>query len=475
MGNYPFSAPASTAGLTVSPSGDTSGAKDAAAIMAAANSAWNSGGGIVTLASGQGPWYVEGGQVAKDLQGIPVYLQIGGTIIRQTGEGPCFSLFDSLAEGSREFQGGGLLGYGIIDGALTAGDAQAFYGGDIFQLALFLQAMNYNDGAGSAGVLIDNRYLWTEQAYGRILTRNCASSVIFDVSEGNGTNTGSIERCDLGIYTDQGDPTYDGVVFRNGAFIQDGKLGLYGNYGTSASPLTSATLRIDGATPDGVLEASVSNLSTLALDIGNECDETSGSNAPYTIFFGTEENSIVNPTGNWDFGASGAFTPSNNANQVIGMLGSVQGDPNLPAFLPASGTNIADGAQDITGTSPAVITNVDITLAAFTAYDVKIYLPHLGAGALGTFTAALAGDIFSASLDIKLWTGTVLTSHLQNSGSATLLAAAPIAVQRTLEVSGTIVLGTAGPLTLTGEITAGGSAVSIDAGASMTVIPSLAP
>jgi len=446
------------------PSNDSSGATDAAAISAAIT-ALGSSPGVVRLMP-TGPWYVTGGSCKFTHSGQ--YLDAPGCVINVTGTGAGFEFVDTSTPSGRAVHGGGITGYPVIDGTATTGNAYAFHGGDIYQLALFFQAQNFTAGTTSKGAWIDNRNFWTEQYYGLILALNCTAGVVFDVSAGNTTNTGSMERGNLIVRINQVGPTFDGVVFQNGAFLQDGTLGIYGNFGTSASALTSAVLRIDGSTPGGVAQASVSNITNSVLNIGAEC--TSGANAPFTIIFGAGGNFIGACTGNIDFSAASPFQSSNNGGQFVGFIGVTAGDPNLPAALPAGSTNLADTNQTISSTTPTAVTNVNANVAAFTGYDIRIYIPHLGAGTTGTFTFALGGPAIAlASLDVKLWTGTTLTTHNLNVSSGTLLAVAPSASQRSLEITGTIAFSAAGTLTVTGAKTSGGSNVTVDIGASMVL------
>lgn len=466
---------ASALTLTLQPSGDATGAADATAVSAAV-SALPATGGVVRLAA-TGTWYIECGQVAITTSGI--YIDAPGCYIVAVGAGDMIRMYDVNVL-TNTVRGGGILGYPVVDGASTTGNSCALHAGDIFNLALFAQAQNFAAGTTSKGIWLDNQYFWAEQAYGRVFAGGNTAGVVFDVNSGTAATgahvnaTGSFERCNLNLYVDQGVSTYDGVVFQNGSFVVDGQLGIYGNFGTSSSPLTSAVLRITGSTPSGITDASYSSLLNSVLNIGTELDTVTGSDAPYTVFFGASQNIVTGCTGNVDFGASQPFQGSNNTGNWVGFAGVVNGDAALPVALPQGSTNIADSNQVISATSAIAIANVSAQVAAFTAYDIRVYVPHLGAGTAGTFTWGLGGpSIALASLDVKLWTGTTLTQHTQNLGTGTLgTAIAASASQRTLEVTGTIVLSSAGTLTVTGFKSAGGSSnVTVDIGASIVLTP----
>jgi len=457
--------------ITIQPSGDHTGVTDAAT--------WNSAiaSGKTIFASAIAEWYILGGQIKSTLaSGISIYMF--NCFVNLVGAGAAFDFTDTSDPDGRVTQAGGFYGFPVFDATNVTGASYAFHGGDIFLWRMEIQAQNFTF-AGSGGIWYDNRNYWTEGLSGRIYTFNCVTAVIFDVSVGNTTNTGSFERAGtLEITVNQGNPNYDGVVFRNGAFIQDkGPLVLGGNFGTSIGALTSAAVRIEGQTPAGVAIPSFSNISNAELIWGCEVDTSSGSNAPYTVFFGTADNYIANCTGNIDFGAASAFQSSNSAGQFIGFIGVVQGDTNLPTWVPAGTTNIALGAQTIPASGAAVtITGLTLPVATFTAYRIRLDLPHTAAGATGTFTVALAGGpaINAASMDAKLYTGTSITSHTV-AAAATLLSATPSATARDLEVDGTVVFNTTGDLTLTGEVTSGGSAVTIAAGAYLELAAFTAP
>lgn len=459
-------------GCSLYPSGVTSGVTDAAAVNAAITAGFKY---IRLVPSAQ--WYIECGQV-KPTTASGITIDALGCLINAVGAGAVFDWTDTTTPDTRAQHGGGIVGFPVIDGTLTTGNSYAFHGGDIFQLKLEFQAQNFTAGTTSKGCWIDNRNFWTEQLRGRVLANNCTAGVVFDVSAGNTTNTGSMERCEFTVCVDQGGPTFDGLVIQNGAFIQDGILNYFGNFGSSVSALTSAALRINGTTPVGVAQATNSNITNSVLNIGCECDTITGTNTPFTIVFGTGNNFIGACSGNIDFGAANAFQGSNNGGQFVGYIGVVAGDANLPASLAAGMTNLADTNQTISSTSATAITNVSAVAAAFTAYKIEIYVPHLGAGTTGTFTFGLGGpSIALASLDIELWTGATLTTHTLNSSSATLwgpLAAS--ASQRSLKVTGTIAFSAAGTVTVTGLKSASGSSnVTVDTGAYILLTPLASP
>lgn len=455
------------------PSGDETGVTDAAAI-ALAVSQLPASGGVVRLAP-TAQWYIECGQVVINASGV--YIDGTGCVINAVGSGDMIDMHDTSDFGDRTLHGGGILGFPHIDGSATTGNATAFHGGDILQLALFFQAQNFTAGTTSKGAWLDNRYYWTEHAHGRIFTENCTTGVVLDVSAANTNNTGSFMRCNLDLYTDQVGPTFNGVVLQNGAFIQDGEISIRGNFGTSDTVLTSAVLVINGVTPSGTAQANTSNISDSVLNIGCELD-VGDTYAPYTVYFGTDTNYVASCTGNIDFGAGGTFTSSNNGGQFTGFVGAVFGDSNLPTALPQGSTNLADSNQTISAITATAITNVSAPVAAYTAYKIEIYIPHVAAAATGDYTFALGGpSIALASLDVKLWTGATLTEHYLNVATGTLVpnTVAPSASQRTLEVAGAIAFAAGGAVTVTCSRTSSSSNVTVDIGAYILLTPLSAP
>lgn len=466
--------------VMLKPSGDTSGATDAAAI----NAAVTAGATYIRLAP-TGPWYIQCGVVVINASGI--YIDAPGCTINAVGAGDMIDMHDTSTFDTRTVHGGGILGFPKIDGTLTTGNSCALHQGDIFQLATFAQVWNFTAGTTSKGVWFDNRYWICEQAYGRIFTTNCGpQAIVFDVNSGvtaTGAHvnaTGSYERSRLDLNVNQVGPTFDGVVIQNGAFFQDAEISYHGNFGTSTSPLTSAALRLNGSTPSGITQPTTTNITNSVLTIGVECDPSAGANAPSTIAFGAGGNFIGDCTGNIDFGAiPGIFASSNNGGQLVGYVGVIAGDPNLPTSLPAATTNVADGNQTISATTATAITSLALPVAAFTAYKIDLFLPHASAAATGTYTLALGGPAVNALLaDYTLWTGTTATPTTRNAAfaSATLASAlASSATAKSLRLTGTIVFSAAGTLTVTGLKSSGASNLIITAGAYLELTPMSAP
>jgi hypothetical protein len=302
----------------------------------------------------------------------------------RSGSGDCFRIYNKSTYGSRTKFGGGFVGI-TIDGSGAAAGAAGLHVGDLLQYEVDLTVQNFK-GAGSIGVHFDNNYYWTEQLFGRIYAQNCASHVVFDWTSGTATtSSGSFERCDLDLYINQQNAAFDGVVFRNGAFVTNGSLKIRGNFGASA--VTSAALRLTGSQTANTYTCD-SGITASMLDIGVECATKAGDHVPQTIVFGGSSNTISDCYGALNFGAAGiTFAASNNSNNITSFMGRSSGDNTLPGqtnwvtytgtalpagitgnvsfrFLPtgnevmvswglaiASGTKLASGATIVTAAS----------------------------------------------------------------------------------------------------------------------------
>ena len=326
--------------ITVSPSGDTTGVTDAARIMAAVAKLPATGGVVAMEPSAT--WYIKAGQVVIATSGV--YLDAPGCYILAVGAGDVIRMYDTNYF-SRLVSGGGITGYPTIDGTSTTGNSAAIHAGDILQFKIDVAVQNFTAGTTSKGVWFDNQYYFTEQMSGRIRAQNCTSHVVFDVS-GASTSTGSYDRADLQVYVNQGAATQDGVVFQNGAIIQDGPgLGIYGNFLTSASALTSAVLRLTGAVPGGHTGGN-SQLANCGLSIGVECDGGLA-HAPQTIVAGSVgSNTITGCGGVLDFSSFAA----SNMSSGFGFIGPITGDSALvQAQWQSVGSGFPSGWSGIIG------------------------------------------------------------------------------------------------------------------------------
>jgi len=305
------------------PSGDTSGATDAANIMAAVT-ALPATGGTIWLAPGI--FYVATGTVVIDTPQVKIKGMIRwGTLIHAVGTGDCIRMYNP------SYGGNGLWGGGVedvtIDGSLATAPVNLLHIGDMEQMELNVAVQNAT-GGGCFGVLFDNTIWWTEKLHGIVFARNCDTHAGFNVSGVAETATDSFGYLDLTCYI-YVQPGQDGVVLDNGARPYHGRLTIKGNVaGTDAN----AVLRVTGQVPAGFPGAG--DYSAIYGCELNMQVESSSSPGPYTIYFGAAGNTVVGCRGTLDFTqGTGTFTATNlavvaNAG-VFGFFGPVVGDQLL--------------------------------------------------------------------------------------------------------------------------------------------------
>lgn len=392
----------------VSPSGDVTGVKDAAAITAAAAKV-PAGGGTVTLAA-TGPWYVKCGQVVINRSGL--YINAPGCLISAVGAGDVFRMYDSSSFFARTVSGGGLTGYPTIDGTATTGKSSALHLGDIFQAAVYARAQNFTDTSDSKGFWFDNNYYWTEQLTGDLYAANCRNHFVLDNSTGTSLSasaTGSFDRLIASLFILAGPQTAspfglgsgNGLAVQGGAFSQNFDLGFYGNMFTATTQYAACLIT-------GSNGAGNSFLNKGTVNWGLECDDTTNT-PPYTIQFGASGNSMNNIAGFMDFSGSNPFTASNKSNN-FSMIGEIYGDATLasalnflpnPFFVPA-GFGLGNYS------APSTVTNGSTISAQTAPYQT---VTNAGATTANVITAGF-------------WSGQVLSLTNVGTGSITFAAAA---------------------------------------------------
>ena len=303
----PVGYPGTSAANRILPTGDDSGGGDAAALNAA-------------IARG-GPVYVEPGiytfSQTFNVPAVPTYIYGSGaesTVFRFIGSGDFLRVTSPVL-----FAGGGIRDL-TIDGSASAPGSTGIHMGDISFYNLQDVIVKNFTGAGAIGFHFDNAYNWTERLHGRIFAENCASHVVYDVSTSTST---SFMRQLMDIFILQGDPTQDGVVFRNGAGTSHSKIYLGGNFQASAAALTSAVLRITGS-----LGGANSGISYSDVRIGVECNGAAG-NGPITIAQGSAANQLLHCSGGMNFSAAPQPFTSAGVNPTSYFAGYIIGDAAL--------------------------------------------------------------------------------------------------------------------------------------------------
>ena len=409
----------------VVPSGDLTGAGDAARILAAV-AALPSGGGSITLAPGN--WNLVPGAVTIN-PAKPVWIFAWGAVFNPVGNtaGSLFRIYDSSTISLRGYYGGGFTGGTAY---VNVANGQYFiHVGDIFGYEIDVRVIN-SSGTGGKGVWFDNNYYWTEEAKGFIYAQGC--SVVLDNSTGVSLSagcTGSFDRWNvttkintLGLC--------DGMVVQNGAIsVNHGPTAaVTGNMSTGLS--SYAALRINGSNGIGH-----SYLTDGPFTMGVECDDTVHT-APQTIAFGSSANQFLRNTGQLSFNTNDAFAVSNGTSANFSYIGEVNGDSTL-AFLANNypspvGVPLGmyygsyTGAQSITANAwsvnPSVRGYIAVTCAGpFTggtlnngSFDGQfLMIANQGSGLL-TFAAAGTSNVASGvsatipalGLAVFVWSGT---------------------------------------------------------------------
>lgn len=353
-------------GIALAPSGDKTGAADAARINGAIASLPVTGG-AVTLTAGN--WYLVPGAVVISQQ-APVYLLGAGrgvTIINAVAgaAGDVIRMLNPVANtggGSPGTFGGGVGGL-TIDGTSAAAASCGLHIGDIEGAQLDVCVQNFT-GAGDIGFHIDNTIWWTEKLAGQIYSVNNTSGVVFDMSGLGSSVQNSHAYDDLLIKTECGSGQ-NGVIFQGGAVFYNGNLKIRGNYNTGSS--ANACLTITGLAANGPDVGIYSQIRDSRLDIQVESNGLTP--FPTTLSFGSvsagTENAILRCSGIMDFfntwSGANVFGNSVNATGAIAFDGWVSGDTNLgPA-----GPGLSLAAAQLYGTG-------FVTVAATTQVPTQI-------------------------------------------------------------------------------------------------------
>lgn len=345
----------------LTPSGDATGATDAAAINTAVAALPSTGGVIRLLPSAT--WYIECGQVS--IARSAVYIDGTGCYISAVGAGNVFFMHDADLYTTTVVYGGGIIGFPWVDGTSTTGNSCALHMGDIFRGVAEVQAANFTAGTTSKGFWFANWYTFTEQLRGEVYAQGCTVGVQFDYVPQTGYTayaTGSFARLHMDCYIDS-EGLGDGVVVTNGVFIYDARLGIYGNFSYPPTGTTvHACLRITGG-------ASATNTSIFdsQLWMGCELGGTANAYVPYTIYFADNLYNWINDcSGVLDFSAASAFTACNYPSQIYGFQGNFDGDAGIsPLYFGGSstlGTAVASTPTFTSGTAVQLNAHQDVML-----------------------------------------------------------------------------------------------------------------
>lgn len=330
MGNFPFGPVNGSFIAQVGPSGDQTGAGDAARINGAFTTL-NGSSGTILLQPGQ--WYLKPGAVVFSLANSQTVLIDGqwGARINAVAGGSG----DVIRMVNPNTQSGGLFSYrsGVIrttiDGTSASTGITGLRIGDIAGGQTDVTVTNFS-ATGQRGLVLENSVSWTEEGSYKALIYNCLAPATLLVSAGHvsfGYN--DIDLQVINVTNQQA-----GVSLLNGALAYHGNLRIRGNFTAGASATTASVLNMSGVNASGgPANGAVCSMIRQRLEIMVEC--ASGANAPKTINLDTVNFANIDGCyGILDFGVSPPnFTTSSPQLGQFGFNGIVAGDTSLAPSL----------------------------------------------------------------------------------------------------------------------------------------------
>lgn len=310
-------ASAATVGVTwITPTGDTTGNKDAAAINAALSSnnfAWLSAGtfyvnSVITIMHKQAVWGV-GAETRVMCVGAAGFFMHD----RVAGDGS-----DRAANSS------GSIRDLIIDGTNASTAAIGLDIGDGWGYRLDHVFVENFAAPDAVGICLNNQNYFTEKMLATsIHVRNCSTHVLMV----QGSGDPSFEYCDLAFYFAI-QPGQDGFVVGNGAYMAGGSLMIRGNtYSQSAAAAQGYVMRI-GTDTSGSGDGSTIDSCHLDVAIEQNNFQTGFKYVPGTVFFTGSSNAMQNDYGMLAFRDT-PWTLSNLASGQLTFRGICYGDSNL--------------------------------------------------------------------------------------------------------------------------------------------------
>lgn len=319
----------------VSPGADPTGTTDSASAINRAIAALPASGGVVYFPTGT--YKVKSATIAAVLGSSstgPIYLRGAGkdvTILEYYGSGDCIRMYNSVTPGAgwsvpaATFEGGGISDM-TIDGWNAGSGATGIHIGDNNGYELRgLRIQNFM-ALSCIGLYFDDTVSSTEKARVDVDVWDNHTGVVFTMNTdgSSGGGSGSFMYNDFAFYlhvpADTNGNTTNGIIVRNGAYIQNASLRVRGNWQESSAGVGVA-LKILGSTG-----TQYSSIARCVLDIAVETDE-SGTAIPQTINFGSSNNTLMNCTGQLVF--TDGWTASNVGSGNFSFGGVIIGDSNL--------------------------------------------------------------------------------------------------------------------------------------------------
>jgi hypothetical protein len=275
-------------------------------------------------ASSTGPVYIRG--AGKDL-----------TILKYYGTGDCIRMYNSVQPGPgwtvpAVYAAGGGISDMTIDGWNAGSGSNGIHIGDSNGYELRSLRIQNFFASSSCGIYFDDTVSSMEKARVDVDLWDNHTAAIFTQNTDNtsgGTGTGSFMYNDFTFYchvaADTNGGTTNGIIVRNGAYIQNASLRIRGNW-QEAGAGVGACLKVIGSSGSS---AQWSTIARCVLDIAVETDE-SGTAIPQTIILASPNNAIANCTGQLIF--TDGWTPSTfSSSGQLSFGGVIMGDINLIA------------------------------------------------------------------------------------------------------------------------------------------------
>lgn len=321
--------------IPVWPSGDPTGAADAANIAAAVTVLGSSPGIIRLMAAA--PWCVSCGSVTLTHSGQ--YIDAPGCFINAKGSGDLFRMYDASTYTTRTVHGGGLTGYPFINGDGSASQ-NGWHAGDIFRLKTQALFSGFS-GTGSAGAVWDNQWAIAEQMDIDCWAQNCATHFLFtqNPAVGNTFCYGSMMRSKIRLAVNQGSASNNMITLANGVYLPGSLVEVKGNAsGTNAGAVTTALFLATGTSPSGSQDgtgAVSSNLADCEMQVNVELAPNGGTDWTFapTTFKVTGSCYFGGLTGRLDFATAAGISKVSDwtsTSAVVGFFGETDGgDPAI--------------------------------------------------------------------------------------------------------------------------------------------------
>lgn len=388
---------------TITPSGDISGATDAANLTQ-----------LLMTPS----------QVIKMLPGtytfnIPIPLAAGQSIIADSWDDVIWMPTSAVTTGcivitNSAASPGNLPSCTIqnitFDGTNAGAGCDAILAGDLSYFQFKVKTQNFTT-VGAGGIHLLNSNFWTERCRIQAFVRKCTNGVILD-SGPAGRQSFDRSKIDIecDLTADQTPLLLQGTA--NGPIVLSGEINIHGNFSNTVA----------GAGSVVAMTCANSSITESEINIGVETDGGTGTGVPQTFNFGAAGCKVNDSYGviNFTNGGGGAFAPSNN-NTNFSFNGSVIGDDTLRERTIKSGSaNVitsgfptgwtgfvsvqsteANGlcwiGIDLTIASGTVLTNSETVVAlpvwAFTGHHSQVFYADDGAGNTYPFHVSSDGNL----------------------------------------------------------------------------------